>query len=97
MSHVADCPTFAIQIEAGIATTLAEGNCRPYSARRCAIELTDFGSHSAPHVQLVDRLAQRRRVNRMHIPMDEPASVELAQDSEDTARMMHVLHVRRGR
>ena len=62
-----------------------------YAAGRGMREALSFGgSCLAPNVVHIYSFAERRRMNRMNITVDESATIKLAEDREDAAGLVHI-------
>ena len=93
VSVVADDACRAIRIEIVPATVLAEGDLGGHPAGGRAEEALHPLGRVAGNVVALNGLAHGGRVDRRHIPVNEPGPLQLAQNGHDAARAMHVLHM----
>ncbi len=98
MREVANHTALAVEVQLGITVALTKGLGGAHSAGSGAIELLDGRGWRALYIEVINGLAQRRRVHGVRLAMQQPRPVKLGKNGEDAAGAMHIfqMHGRRG-
>ena len=92
MLHRADAAVHLIGVELVIGLGGGEHLGGAHTTGGRLVQLEGLGLRlAAAHVPIVQEALQRRMVHRMHLVVEQPGAVELAQDRRDATGTVHIL------